>query len=192
MSERDSLTTQDDELGARLATLREVTPPPSLVPRVMQRIAVPARDTLWTWLRRPRRFELRMSPLALGGLAVAGLLFFALLARNPRPGQVLSARPTAVLPVVASAPEAEVVLVRFVLVTRGAHRVALAGDFNGWDPDHTLLDKAEGDGTFVANLWLTRGAHEYMFVVDGQWVPDPSAPSRIPDGFGRTNSLLWL
>ena len=103
MSERDSLTTQDDELGARLATLREVTPPPSLVPRVMQRIAVPARDTLWTWLRRPRRFELRMSPLALGGLAVAGLLFFALLARNPRPGQVLSARPTAVLPVVASA-----------------------------------------------------------------------------------------
>jgi len=133
-----------------------------------------------------------MSPLALGGLAVAGLLFFALLARNPRPGQVLSARPTAVLPVVASAPEAEVVLVRFVLVTRGCASGGAGRRLQRLGPGPHSARQAEGDGTFVANLWLTRGAHEYMFVVDGQWVPDPSAPSRIPDGFGRTNSLLWL
>jgi len=29
-------------------------------------------------------------------------------------------------------------------------------------------------------------------VVDGQWMPDPAAPARIPDGFGHTNSLLRL
>ena len=188
MSERDQPTRQvDDELAARLAELREVTPPPSLVPRVMQRIAEPAPVTFWTWLRRPRRFELRLSPLALGGLAVAGLLLVGLLARAPRPGPLGSGRPTT-----AAAHEPEVVLVRFVLVTPGAHRVALAGDFNGWDPGHTLLENADGRGTFAANLWLPRGAHEYMFVVDGQWVPDPSAPARVPDGFGRTNSRLWL
>jgi hypothetical protein len=187
MNEREEQARQDDELASRLATLREVTPPPSLVPGVMQQIAEPARDTLWTWLRRPRRFELRLSPLALGGLAVAGLLLVAILARAPRPGPAASGRPTA-----AAAPQAEVVLVRFVLVTPGAHRVALAGDFNGWDPGHTLLEDADGRGTFAANLWLPRGTHEYMFVVDGQWVPDPSAPVRIPDGFGRTNSRLWL
>ena len=187
MNDRDSQTPQDDELTARLATLREVTPPPSLVPGVMQRIAEPAPVTLWTWLRRPRRFELHLSPLALAGLAVAGLLLVALLARDRRPGPVVSRRPTA-----AVAHEAEVVLVRFVLVTSGAHQVALAGDFNGWDAGHTLLENADGRGTFAANLWLPRGAHEYMFVVDGQWVPDPTAPARIPDGFGRTNSLLRL
>ena len=187
MNERDGQTPKDDDLTARLASLREVTPPPSLVPGVMQRIAEPAPVTLWTWLRRLRRFELRLSPLALGGLAVAGLLFVGLLARDPRPGPVISGRPTA-----AAAPEAEVVLVRFVLVTQGAQRVALAGDFNGWDPGHTLLENADGRGTFAANLWLPRGAHEYMFVVDGEWVLDPTAPARIPDGFGRTNSLLRL
>ena len=187
MNQRDSQIPQDDELAARLATLRDVTPPPSLVPSVMQRIAEPAPVTLWTWLRRPRRFELRLSPLALAGLAVAGLLLVALLARDRRSWPVVSGRPTA-----TAAHEAEVVLVRFVLVTSGAHQVALAGDFNGWDPGHTLLESADGRGTFATNLWLPRGAHEYMFVVDGQWVPDPTAPVRIPDGFGRTNSLLRL
>ena len=187
MNQRDSQAPQDNELAARLATLREVTPPPLLVASVMQRIAEPAPIALWTWLRRPRRFELRLSPLALAGLAVAGLLLVALLAREPRPGPVVSGRPTA-----TAAHEAEVVLVRFVLVTPGAQRVALAGDFNGWDPGQTLLENADGRGTFAANLWLPRGAHEYMFVVDGQWVPDPTAPARIPDGFGRTNSLLRL
>jgi hypothetical protein len=187
MSERDGQIPQDEDLVSRLASLRETTPPPSLVPRVMQRIAEPARATLWTWLRRPRRFELQLSPLALGGLAVAGLLLVALVARAPRPASVASGRPTA-----AAAAQAEVVLVRFVLVTPGAHRVALAGDFNDWASGHTLLEDVDGRGTFAANLWLPRGAHEYMFVVDGQWVPDPSAPARAPDGFGRTNSRLWL
>ena len=187
MSERDQQAGQDDELVARLATLREVTPPPSLVPGVMQRIAEPAPATLWTWLRRPRRFELRVSPLALGGLALAGLGLAALLAHDPRPGPLVSGRPSA-----AATHEAEVVLVRFVLVTPGAHQVALAGDFNGWDPGRTSLENADGRGTFATNLWLPRGTHEYMFVVDGQWVPDPSAPAHIPDGFGRTNSLLSL
>ena len=140
-----------------------------------------------TWLRRPRRFELRLSPLALGGLALAGLGLAALLARDLRPGPLASGRATA-----AATHEAEVVLVRFVLATPGAHQVALAGDFNGWDPGRTSLENAAGRGTFATNLWLPRGTHEYMFVVDGQWVPDPSAPAHIPDGFGRTNSLLSL
>ena len=192
MSECDRQARQDDELTARLAGVREVTPPPSLVPAVMQRIAEPAPISLWAWLRRPRRFEFRMSPLALGGLAMAGLLLVALLARDRRPGPVVSGRPNAALPVKPAEHEAEVVLVRFVLVTSGAQRVALAGDFNGWDPVHTLLENADGRGTFAANLWLPRGAHEYMFVVDGQWMPDPAAPARIPDGFGHTNSLLRL
>ena len=39
---------------------------------------------------------------------------------------------------------------------------------------------------------LPRGAHEYMFLVDGTWVTDPAAPETRPDGFGRTNAILRL
>ena len=60
----------DDRPVAGLASLRDTTPPPSLVPAVMRRIAEPVPVTFWSWLRRPRRFELRLSPLGL--MAVPG------------------------------------------------------------------------------------------------------------------------
>jgi hypothetical protein len=32
-----------------------------------------------------------------------------------------------------------------------------------------------------------------MFVVNGlTWVPDPKAPTSVPDGFGQANSLLVI
>jgi hypothetical protein len=31
-----------------------------------------------------------------------------------------------------------------------------------------------------------------MFVVDGEWVTDPAAAERRPDGFGRENAVLRL
>ena len=49
-----------------------------------------------------------------------------------------------------------------------------------------------GGGSFAANVRLPPGAHEYMFVVDGQWVTDPAATERRPDGFGRDNAVLRL
>ena len=67
------------------------------------------------------------------------------------------------------------VQVRFVLVAKGAKKVAIVGDFNGWNAEGTVLENADGQGTFVATVPLPRGAHEYMFLVDGQWVTDPAA-----------------
>ena len=38
---------------------------------------------------------------------------------------------------------------------------------------------------------LPAGAHEYMFVVDGErWIADPLAGRYVSDGFGRQNALL--
>jgi 1,4-alpha-glucan branching enzyme len=79
-----------------------------------------------------------------------------------------------------------------VLVAKGAKKVGLVGDFNGWQPDVTQLENSDGQGTFVVTLPLKRGAYEYMFNVDGQWVTDPSAAERRPDGFGRSNGVLRL
>jgi hypothetical protein len=181
----------DDAPFPGLSRLRETTPPPSLVPAVMRRIAEPAPLTFWGWLRKPRRLELRVSPLAAAGLALTGVAAVFLIAGSwaARPG-----RRAIALEVPAAEPhqQAPAVVVQFRLTAAGAHKVAVAGDFNGWDPDSTPLDDRDGAGTFAGTLRLPPGDHEYMFVVDGQWVTDPAATERRPDGFGRDNAVLRL
>src|SRR5438105_1937813 len=63
--------------------------------------------------------------------------------------------------------------VEFKLNAPGAQSVALAGSFNNWDAKKTTLRK-QGD-CWTTNIKLPRGRYEYRFVVDGQWVSDPSA-----------------
>jgi hypothetical protein len=175
--------------GLRLSALKSITPPPSLVPAVMQRIAEPPPVTFWSWLRRPRRLELRVSPL--GGLfvgAAAALALFAVSLDRSR-GPLDTGAATVAH---QNAPASETVLVRFVLSARGARSVAVAGDFNAWDPGQTVLVDSDGQGTFVATVPVRRGQHEYMFLVDGKWMTDPGAAETRPDGFGRANAILRL
>jgi hypothetical protein len=81
-------------------------------------------------------------------------------------------------------------LVRFMLVAPSASRVALAGDFNGWDARATPL-VAESRGVWAAAVALAPGRHRYAFVVDDtQWVADPAAP-RAGEG-GRPHSVLTV
>jgi hypothetical protein len=53
-----------------LAGLPTVAPPPALVARVMTRVAEPTTPTLWRWLTRPMRVEIRVSPLGVVACAV--------------------------------------------------------------------------------------------------------------------------
>jgi hypothetical protein len=62
-----------------LAHLREIAPPPALVAHVMTRVSDPATPTLWQWLSRPMKIEVRVSPLgvlAMGVLLAIGLALF--------------------------------------------------------------------------------------------------------------------
>jgi hypothetical protein len=179
----------DDQPIPGLAALRDITPPPSLVPAIMRRIAEPPPPGLWSWLRRPRRLELRFSPLQ--GLLLAGAAALAIAAI---PLLRLAGTPLApAAPTVAAAPpSSEVVLVRFVLSARGAREVSVAGDFNAWDASRTVLVDRDGQGNFVATVPVPRGQHEYMFLVDGTWMTDPGASETRPDGFGRANAILRL
>lgn len=72
-----------------------------------------------------------------------------------------------------------------------AAQVALAGDFNGWDPLRAPLARG-ADG-----LWrvyvpaLAPGRYRYKFVLDGaRWVEDHAHNLREPDGLGGFNSIL--
>jgi serine protease AprX len=72
-----------------------------------------------------------------------------------------------------------------------AREVALAGDFNAWNPSRARLVKGE-DGVWRASVaGVSPGRHRYKFVVDGaRWVDDPVNGLKEPDEFGGFNSVL--
>ncbi len=75
------------------------------------------------------------------------------------------------------------------LVKPGAKHVCVAGSFNGWKPEATPLTPA-ADGHWSGDLTVRPGRHEYLFVVDGQWLPDPNAKETVSNPFGGHNSVL--
>lgn len=79
-----------------------------------------------------------------------------------------------------------------------AHRVAVAGDFNNWDPFELEMQKK--GNVWERRLYLGDGRHEYRFMVDGDWIADPTNPLRISeeeknrsdDKFARLNAVLKI
>lgn len=131
------------------------------------------------------RWQLRLPPLAAAALGVlllgAGAVAGALVTRG-------RATPTAGAP--AEAMEAPH-FVRFMVVVPGARRVALVGDFNGWDPQATPMLRAGRDTPWSVTVAIAPGRHVYAFVIDDRrWIPDPTAPLAPEEGFGIRNSVL--
>ena len=79
--------------------------------------------------------------------------------------------------------------VSFELVKPDAKNVCVAGSFNGWKPEMAPLVPT-GNGRWVGDLVINPGRHEYLFVVDGQWLPDPNAKESVQNPFGGKNSVL--
>ena len=70
----------------------------------------------------------------------------------------------------------------FELEAPEASKVFLVGDFNSWNP--TMDSMVRREGRWQVRLFLVPGTYRYMFVVDGETVPDPDNPNR--DAEGRT------
>jgi len=79
--------------------------------------------------------------------------------------------------------------VSFELVKTDAQKVCVAGSFNEWQPEQTPLVPV-GNGRWVGDLTVKPGRYEYLFVVDGQWLPDPNARESVQNPFGGKNSVL--
>ncbi len=82
--------------------------------------------------------------------------------------------------------------IRFSFRAEPGSRVALAGTFNGWDPDKVLLKDRTGKGDYERTVLLAPGHYEYKFVVNGTWHPDPENPNWVHNDFGTLNSVLDL
>jgi hypothetical protein len=85
--------------------------------------------------------------------------------------------------------EAKVNRVSLSLLNPDAKKVCVAGSFNEWKPEKTPL-KPAGNGRWIGDLSIDPGKYEYLFVVDGQWVPDPNAKESVQNPFGGRNSVL--
>jgi len=73
-----------------------------------------------------------------------------------------------------------------------AKTVHLAGDFNGWSPQATPLERG-ADGRWTVSVPLKGGVRFYKLVVDGErWIADPANDETAPDGYGGENSVLRL
>src|SRR5918997_606234 len=69
-----------------------------------------------------------------------------------------------------------------------ARVVALAGSFNDWNQSQLLFGR-EGD-EWVCRVDLDPGVYSYKFVVDGNWLLDPSNPATQEDEAGNVNNVL--
>ncbi|MBA7498616.1 hypothetical protein ES704_01353 [subsurface metagenome] len=145
----------------------------SWMDRIKKRISIPS-------LSFPRKWESMFFFRLVGAAAAAALIvFFAFtfVFNTPDTSPICSAE------------------VQFSLkVNDGkAHTVAIAGDFNGWNPQANLLEDLEGDGIWTGTLKLEPGRYEYMFVLDEEkWFPDPNALRYVKDGFGNKNAILEI
>lgn len=84
---------------------------------------------------------------------------------------------------------AEPVPIRFSLTHHPAHEVLVAGSFNNWEPTRLKLADPE-ESNWEIELALPTGSYEYLFVVDGRWLTDPTNPHSVPNPFGGNNSIV--
>lgn len=127
---------------------------------------------------------LRLSPLV---ALAAGLALFA---GGAFVAHQLGVRTQSLPPARATIVPSGTQRVRFVFADSHASRVAIAGDFNGWDAAATRLVRQPGGSAWSVTLELSPGWHAYAFVVDGEWVPDPTAPRAPEDYFGTPRSVI--
>ena len=80
--------------------------------------------------------------------------------------------------------------VMFVTLYPHAKNVAIAGDFNNWQPEKTDMTKVGQSGVWQTKIKLNPGRYRYRLVVDGQWQQDPYNETVEANPFGEHNSIL--
>lgn len=177
----------------RLMDLVREAPPPSALVSVATRPA-PSRSRAFTAIRRMRGEAPRGA--SAGALATAAGIALLLAVGKPEPASTGAARRHAVVigdsvASVASAIRDTLRIVQFILTAPGASRVALAGDFNAWDPHAIPLTRDDREGRWTVTLALAPGRHSYAYVVDDtQWVRDPAATPAEPNELTPPRSVV--
>ncbi|MCE6988191.1 isoamylase early set domain-containing protein [Dyadobacter sp. CY323] len=76
-----------------------------------------------------------------------------------------------------------------------AKKVALVGEFNGWNPEEAIALKKQKDGSFKGILELASGEYQFRYILDDEkWENDWEADKYVPAGVDATaeNSVVVL
>jgi Glycogen recognition site of AMP-activated protein kinase len=177
---------------AEAVQLPRITPSARFFTELKAKVAPPALswwERMYAAVTTPRTLEWNLAGAAAAAcvtiVAVVGLF-------TVMPERVVEVpvATTSAQTIAAGTTQEPTVLVRLVLLQPGARSVSVAGDFNGWDPAQTKLERSDG-GVWTATIPLKPGRYQYMFVIDGkQWIADPLAAEEATDGFGAQNAVL--
>ena len=66
--------------------------------------------------------------------------------------------------------------------------IVLTGSFNAWNQSQLVFGR-EGN-EWVCRIDLDPGVYQYKFIVDGDWLLDPSNPDTAEDEAGNVNNVL--
>jgi len=177
---------------AEAGQLPRIVPSTKFFSRLKARLA-PQPSSLWERVRTALTTSHTLEWNLAGAMTAACLAILAV-------GGAVTMIPERIVEVPMSVPQAQTaaftsapdpkIFVRLVLLRPDAQSVAVAGDFNGWNPTQTKLERSD-DGVWTVTFPLNPGRYEYMFVIDGeQWIGDPFATEESGDGFGSTNAVL--
>jgi glycosidase/phosphoribosyl-AMP cyclohydrolase len=78
----------------------------------------------------------------------------------------------------------------FSLDDKGYDLVQVKGEMNSWNPNNTVLEKK--NGVWTTSMLINEGLYQYLFVVDGQEMKDPSNSKTVSNGMGGANNLLTV
>ena len=81
-------------------------------------------------------------------------------------------------------------LVEFFTPGTAGEKVMLAGSFNDWDPEQSVMEYAPPLGGYAVTLKLFPGEYEYKFVRGEEWFKDDGNPNIAPNDFGTLNSVV--
>lgn len=161
--------------------------------RARQARPVPVWRRALNWME-----EASVSARAAGVLAAASLVI-GFVARGSM-GEAGSLAPfggetatIAMQPAANVSAEARPVPVAVALELANAKSVAVVGDFNGWDPAATPMQRVGVNGPWSATVFAKPGRHTYAFLVDGTMlVADPRAPKVKNTDFGGDASVMMV
>lgn len=142
----------------------------------------------------------RIGGIVLTAMA-AGVVGFMVRGSTTPPAVEAPPESAAAAPASASAPRLEPVSARdlesravptqFVFESRGARRVSLVGDFNGWSPRTTPMTRHQGTSLWAVTLPVAPGRHLYAFMVDDSiFTLDPREPAATDNDIGAQASVV--
>jgi hypothetical protein len=68
--------------------------------------------------------------------------------------------------------------------------VVLTGSFNEWNQSQLVFGREGGE--WVCRVDLDPGVYHYKFIVDGNWLLDPSNPETFEDEAGNINNVIEI